>query len=466
MRRKVKVLGIVGCLLLCMAFTGCGLMEQTRQAAMASRDKMAEEASGGSVYSEDGHQGDERQSDGNREDNPKRDERQEDGEQEEEQNDEDQDDKSIKRKNVDGHPVLGGEEVEGYQGFDYLFETVLTAYMDEDVESGRKKRKSVTVYVPMGNEIRINGDFPGTVNSDTQGISFYADVNPGITFPKEDVSVGEKLESYIEHIYGGQDEEYEGRNEVEMSGIHRIGKDAAVSTVVQYWRPKGEEDYRISYITYYMKELEPGWLFFMEVEIDSSQATYETPEILKELEAFYEVEIPWDIDEAEEKLESYSARKAKEEAVVLPGIDFSFPENWERDKSYSDEEVAIYAPGGDCDGAGCGIGVACLLSGEDGELDDIWGWLIDDEYFETAITEGLEEVEGMEISYYGETCIGETTLAKFSCLSEGERTDCQFYLGEKNGNVYFVFGMQYQWLEMDTFELVKELLESGETTEE
>ena len=43
-----------------------------------------------------------------------------------------------------------------------------------------------------------------------------------------------------------------------------------------------------------MKELEPGLLFFMEVEIDSSKATGETPEILKELETFYEVDIPWD----------------------------------------------------------------------------------------------------------------------------------------------------------------------------
>ncbi len=150
----------------------------------------------------------------------------------------------------------------------------------------------------------------------------------------------------------------------------------------------------------------------------------------------------------------------------MPGIDFTFPENWERDKSYSDEEVVVYAPGGDCDGAGCGIAAACLLSGEDGEFDDAWNWLIEDEFFETAITEGLEEVEGLEISYYGETCIGETTLAKFSCLSDGERTDCQFYLGEKDGNIYFIVGIQYQWLEMDTFELVKELLESGEAAEE
>ena len=231
---------------------------------------------------------------------------------------------------------------------------------------------------------------------------------------------------------------------------------------MEYWHPDDEEDYRISYITYYMKELEPDLLFFLEVEIDSSEATSETPEILEELEAFYEVDIPWDSDEAEEKLENYIAGKAKE-AVVLPGIDFSFPENWERDEGYSDGDVVIYAPGGDCDGAGCGIAVASFMAGEGN--DDILGWLVDDEYFKAAITEGLEEVEGLEIAYYGETCIGETTLAKFSCLSDGERTDCQFYLGEKDGNIYFVVGMQYQWLEMNTFELVKTLLESGETAE-
>lgn len=412
-------------------------MEQTRQAAMASREETFRESSGGK------HQAD--------------------GRQEELQSDEYQDDdKRVEKEDEDANPVLGGERVEGYQGFKYLFETVLTVYMDEDVKSGRIKRKTVSVYVPMGNDIRINGDFPGTVNSDTQGISFYADVDPGITFPKEDASIDEKLDSYIEHIYGSLDEESYNRTEVESSGSYKIGKNAAATTVVEYWHPDDEEDYRISYITYYMKELEPDLLFFLEVEIDSSEATSETPEILEELEAFYEVDIPWDSDEAEEKLENYIAGKAKE-AAVLPGIDFSFPENWERDEGYSDGDVVIYAPGGDCDGAGCGIAVASFMAGEGN--DDILGWLVDDEYFKAAITEGLEEVEGLEIAYYGETCIGETTLAKFSCLSDGERTDCQFYLGEKDGNIYFVVGMQYQWLEMNTFELVKTLLESGETAE-
>ena len=184
-------------------------MEQTRQAAMASREETFRESSGGK------HQAD--------------------GRQEELQSDEYQDDdKRVEKEDEDANPVLGGERVEGYQGFKYLFETVLTVYMDEDVKSGRIKRKTVSVYVPMGNDIRINGDFPGTVNSDTQGISFYADVDPGITFPKEDASIDEKLDSYIEHIYGSLDEESYNRTEVESSGSYKIGKNAAATTVVEY----------------------------------------------------------------------------------------------------------------------------------------------------------------------------------------------------------------------------------------
>ena len=179
-------------------------MEQTRQAAMASRDKMAQEASGGSVSSGDGLM--EEEAPGEK---PQGDEYQEGGHQGEEHQD---DEESVKRKTKDTNPVLGGEGSEGYQGFDYLFETTLTAYMDEDAESGRIKRKSVTVYVPMGNEIRINGDYPGTVNSDTQGISFYADVDPGITFPREDASIGEKLESYVTKEEGK--ESYQERSRV------------------------------------------------------------------------------------------------------------------------------------------------------------------------------------------------------------------------------------------------------------
>lgn len=164
-----------------------------------------------------------------------------------------------------------------------------------------------------------------------------------------------------------------------------------------------EEKYHVCYRTSYLKELEPDVLTLLEVAIDGQESTLETPELIKELETFYEVDLAWDVEEMQEKLERY---EEKAEAGFSGIIEFEFPEGWEIE--FEDDRLVVYAPGGNSDGAGCGIAVAHLESIVfEEDLPDEGN---DEEYLEMIINiiiEGIEEeVDHAAISSRGETCIG------------------------------------------------------------
>ena len=361
-------------------------------------------------------------------------------------------------------PVLGGETAEGYDGFSYLYEQALTAYMEEDTDNGRIKRKEVTIYIPKGKESGVNRELPGTAYADALGVSFQFSLNPYFMDGHKRFPADEKLQAYIDENYpDGKKEEAAamGYEALEVSEVRQIGTDAASATVKYCLWDDRDEEYSVIYATCYLKELEPDILALLEVEIDSRKVTSRTPELLKELEVFYETDLEWDSGEAQKKLETYLAEKEKEESSGM--VEFHFPEGWEIDGSYSEEDMTIYAPGGDCDGAGCGIAVASLDVEE--YADELMGWLNDEEYLEMFIREGLgDEAEGLTTRYYGATCIGETTLAEFTYREEGETVDCRLYLGSNGGKVYIIVAIQYQWLEMNTFEVAEELLETGIVT--
>ena len=391
MKKKAVLLWVTGCLLCGVAMTGCGPMGQLRNVARMSGVESGIEEKAGSKE-----------------------------EKEEE-----------KKKAADSEtPVLGGEAVEGFEDFSYLYEETLTAYMEEDTEIGKVKRKTVTVYIPEGNASGINAELPGTAYADTFGVTFRFSLNPYLISGQEEKTVAEKLQGYMDETYPDKNEkkkkshkaDYEG---LELSEVEKIGQDAAVA--------------RAEYFVW-----------------------NDEKELLKELEAFYEVDLEWNSDEAQEKLEDYLAGKEEEEVPGAIGgiIEFDYPKGWALDENYSDEGLLIYAPGGDSDGAGCGIAITSLDSF--GVTDDVMGWLGDEEYFSKFIEEGLgEDAEDLTARYYGNTCIGETTLAEFTYTEEGEVIDCRLYIGGDDEKIYIIVAVQFQWLEMNTFEVAEELLEKG-----
>lgn len=363
-------------------------------------------------------------------------------------------------------PVLGEENGQGYDGFEYLYEEILTAYMEEEEESGRIKRKAVIVYIPKGDDSGINKELPGTAYADTMGVSFCFSLNPYAIDGQEKKPLEKKLEDYVDWMYNnGTEEGFYGTvyEDMEISGVRKLDKDAASITVKYCFYDDWNQEYSVFYNIYYLKQLEPDLLALLEIEIDSREATAKTPELLEEIKAFYEVDLGWDSKEAQKKLDAYLA-DIEENGRTFGTLRFRFPEGWDIDENYSDYEKTIYAPGGDSDGAGCGIGIISVYAGSQAE--DLMGWIGGEEDMQEYIQEamgGLEEFSLQKVEDYGETYIGKTMMMEFVYNEEGEMAGCRMYLGGKDDYIYIIVAMQYQWLEMNTFDVAEELIEKGMT---
>lgn len=437
MNRKTIGLRIVISICLCVLLAGCGPMGQVRNVANATAER-----EGGDTKAEERPEAEE----GTK---AKDSETEEAGETEEDPNSE--------------TPVFGMENIGDYDGFQYLQKEVLTAYMEEDKEKGRVKRKTVTLYVPYWDEswYVINGELPGTAWASVFGVTFDFSINPYLITEQKEASLTEMLQKYIDRVYyEDEDTAYEEYGDLEISEVFPVGKDAVAVTAKYCFYDDLEEEYHVCCRTFYLKELEPDMLTLLEVTVDGQESTPETKELLEELTAFYEVDLEWNVEEMQEKRDRYVE---KSEAGFSSIIEFDFPEGWEIE--FDDEDVVLYAPGGDSDGAGCGIAVADL--GAIFFIEELPDGENDEEYLKMIISEGVgEETDNISIRSCGETCIGETIAAQLSVADGGGTADCEFYLGRKGENAYIIVAMQYQWLEMDTFEmdtfqLVEELLENG-----
>lgn len=440
MKKKTVGLRIGISLFLCMLLVGCGPMEQVRNVAHTAaekkdEDKKTEKASEAGISGEGEKAGN--------------------GESEAEGGPDSQ------------VPVFGMEDIGDYDGFQYMQKEVLTAHIEEDKRNGRIRRKTVTLYIPYWDEswFVMNGELPGTAWASVFGVTFDFSINPYGIMEQEGASLEEMLQKHMDGIYyedeGAVRREY---GDLEIADIRASGENAVAATAKYCFYDDLEEKYHVCYRTSYLKELEPDMLALLDVTVDGQEATLETPELIEELEAFYEIDLGWDTEEMKERLDRYIE---KSEAGFSSVIEFDFPEGWEIE--FEDDEVVIYAPGGNSDGAGCGIAVGDLSSiALEEELPDGED---DEEYLKMIISEGLgEKADDVSIRSCGETCIGETMEAQLSVTDDNGTADFRLYLGRKGDRAYVIAAMQYQWLEMDTFgmdtfQLVEELLENGRLRE-
>ncbi len=432
MNRKTVGLRIGVLLFLCVLLAGCGPMEQVRNVANATAEKTGKDT------------------------------KKEETSEEEDLEAEEEEDPAVQA------PVFGMEDIGDYGGFRYLQKEMLTAYMDEDKENGRVKRKTVTLYIPQWEKswYVINGEMPGTAWADLFGVTFDFSINHYLLMEEKEAPLEEMLQKYVNCIY--YEEEYAAHEEygdLEMTDVRPAGENACAITAEYCFYDDLEEEYHVCCRTTYLRELESDILVLLDVTVDGQESTPETPELLEELEAFYEVDLGWDTEEMQEKLNHYIEES---EAGFSSVVKFDFPEGWEIE--YEDEEIVVYAPGGNSDGAGCGIAIgdlSALALDEmlpDGENDE--------ELLRMIVNEGIgEEADNLTVRSCGETCIGDTAAAEF-CVTDGDGTaDCGLYLGRKGDDTYIILAMQYQWLEMDTFEmdtfeLAEELLEKGRIVSE
>lgn len=433
MKKRVMMLLLAGCMTLGTLFTGCGSLggsEETVASVKADKADKEEESK-----------------------DSKKIEKNDDSEEEEET--EETEDKEKKKKKKSSAPVLGGKDVEGYEGFEYLYEEVLMTDAQEDEETGKMTKEQLTVYIPKGEYSSADRD---RAYAEKLGVEFTVSLNPYLQYEQEDYSAEENLEVYLEDEF---DEFYiTDYKDFEMSEVEKVNGDDACATVKYCKYDSWDEAYNVYYTTFYVRELSPETMVLVEVQINSGEAAEKTQDLLDEISAFYEFDVNWDKKEAEKKLENYLENGNGDSDEFSTGyLKFNLPEGWEKDEYNSNYDTDIYAPGGDVDNAECGIAFVKEYVGSDSGITQ----LIDDtDIFESVMEELFgEELDDFTAMVYGDTVIGNTALLTFSYTVDDETAYCEMYLAEQDGYLYGIQTIESGLNEEDPVEVARDILENG-----
>ena len=357
----------------------------------------------------------------------------EDTKDEEEQEDEDakdedskKDSKKKSKKKATGI-VLGSDEAEGYDGFTHLYEEILMTDTEENKETGKKERKSLTVFVPDDDYATASGNY---AYANSMGVNFRVELEPYLRYDAEDYLPEENLEAYMESSY---DPFYTtDYKDMVISDVEVVGDGAARCTVEYCEYDKWDEVYHTIFATYYLAELENGYTVLVEIEVDDAEVTGKTAALLDELSQFYQFEIDWDADRAKQKREAYAANET-ENRYSTGSMMFDLPLNWKEDTDLSDYETMVFAPEGDTEFYGCMISVYQDYLSYDEELDlealiEAYGKDDLEDSMEATVTDCHAELV--------ETALGETAKISYSVTDGDDEAYGVIYILSANGYAY------------------------------
>lgn len=314
-------------------------------------------------------------------------------------------------------PILGEEDIQDYDGYAYLQWKLLTSDSGEAVE----------VYLPMDEDAY---ESESTISGYDMGISYSVELDPFIS--GEDQKIHENLDDYLEDIY---DPEYnEDYYDVAISDAERIDSDTAYATAeyCKYYEYDGS--YCAVFATYLLKRLDNDVTVLLEVKISSDDVDSETEYLIGELITFYQCEIDWSEERAEEKIKALS-----EDGAAFGGsLAFDIPEEWSRDETESTDDAYVYAPYGDASAAECFVSISREYTGMDASeieiLESNREFLVD---MVKAQLENEDAFDG-DVSFYEDTDLGLTVKAQLKGEDEdGIMTEV---------HMYWIFNEEYAYI--------------------
>ena len=436
MKKKAVLLLMTGCLTIGTLFAGCSAKEVAETTVAETEEKEDEEEEEGKVKKE----------------------KEEDDTEENSTEEKEEDDTEEESKN--SAPVLGDEDASGYEGFEYLYEEELMTDAEENEETGKMEKTRLTVYIPKADSTSVNRDY---AYANKMGVSFDIKLEPYLQYKQEDYTAEENLQAYI-------DEEYDEFRTTDLKDLELSEVEAADDTTATAYAKyckydSWEEEYQVIYKTYYLKEVEPEIYVMVEVEVNSLEATAKTPKMLEELSAFYGVDMQWDADEAQAKLDNFLANDDSDVETVSTGfLKFDLPKGWEEDTSVSKYGMTVYAPDGDTDFAECAIAVLNEYMGSD--MDNVVELLLSEEFVDQYVTGQFgDEVTNVKVEEYGTTCIGETIMLECTYVDGDDEVNCRFYMSGKGSSLYAIEAMQFEGAEEDVFQIAEDILANGKFNE-
>ena len=354
-------------------------------------------------------------------------------------------------------PVLGGENVEGYDGFEYLYEELLITETQENKETGEKERTALCVYIPDDEYATANGSY---AYAKAMGVDFRVELDPSmLRYDADDYLPAENLDYYMDYQFDSFTNASYGYRDVVVTEAEEVGENAVRATA-EYCRYNEWEDvYDTYFCTYYLKELENGKYVMVSVEINSADVTGKAAFLIEELEQFYQFEIDWDAERAEQKRLDYAANET-ENTYTTGNLLFELPQGWKEDSDLSSYDFRMFAPDGDYVFSGCMVGMTEEYLGY-GETVDLQS-LVDENAEETITT-----LMGVPIEEYtAEICktnIG--NAAKISCTSsmEGVVVDVVMYIVADDYNIYTLVAVQADHAIEDAIAVLEGIVTTGQT---
>ena len=335
---------------------------------------------------------------------------------------EDAQDEEAPARGDDDYPVLGEEDIEDYEGFDYLQWELLTS------DSG----DTVPVYVPMDEDAYKSDDHISGYNL---GIAYSVELDPSIRTDEEDYRVTENLDYYLEDVY---DPEYnEDYYDVVISDAERIDGDTARACVEYCRYYEYDDSYYAVFATYLLKRLDNDVTVLLEMKVNSDDVDLETDNLIDDLEAFYQFEVDWSIKRAEEKIEELEEID-NGNTVFSGSLAFDIPENWDKDDAESDSDVYVYAPYGDADLADCAVSISHEYTGMDASeleiLESNHDFLV--EMVKTQLTN--DDTFDGDVSIYEGTDLGITVKVQMESTGQ-DGVDMELH-------VYMIFIEDYTYI--------------------
>lgn len=345
-------------------------------------------------------------------------------------------------------PTFEGNEDKEYEGFSHLFKGTLWD------DAGNR----YDVYIP-GAEKSVHSDY--WIDKEYLGVHFQMTINP--YYEDEKDSLEKKLNDYIElftRIDSYTSIEYRDYVITEPERVKN-----GVRVTVEYclyddiW-----QKYDSVFETYYLRELETGELVLIETEICSSDIQENTEELIWELEQFYQFDINWDRERAQQKSENCKGNSLTN-PYRLEDFSFALPTGWKGDITLGNKypSLQVYAPNGDAKDTGCLIAVyENYVSEPEVEKMD----LLDERLSEEAV----EELLGMDISGYeskvAETILGKTFIISYEIENEENCASVTVCTAACMYDVITIVGMESPGSEYDVEPVLNFILENSSYTYE
>lgn len=346
--------------------------------------------------------------------------------------------------------VLGGD-AEDFDDFEYLYAEELRTDSEENEETGKKESTKITVLIPDSDYASVNR---GYAYADEMGVNFKVSLNPYFQYKQEDYLLAENIQTWLDNEY----DEFRSTDckDLVISEIEELDKNRALVKVSYIKYDKWKEMNIPIYKYIYVKELAKDLIVMAEVEINLAEATGKTPELLAELEAFYEFDIDWSKEEAEAKVEEFLANDTGDTDTFSTGyMIFDLPKGWAEDYDY-DYSVNAYAPDGDAESAQC---VLVLNREFTTDSYDVTMLLKEPEYTKSMFQKMVgETASNIEVFDMDETSLGRTVKVSLDVDEDGLLMHYNFYFAATDNYMYTIYAVQTDGAKEDALAIADDVI--------